>query len=277
VALIETYSLAKGLKHFGKEGEVAVSKELAQLHDLVTYTPVDSSHLTAEQRKNALNSFMFLVQKRCGKVKARAVADGSKQRLQPDYKKTDSASPTVSTDSIMITGAIEAHEGRVTATIGVPGAFLNAYLDTVTDEEVLMLLKGKLAELMVMVQPKMYRKYVTYDSKGNPMLYVKMSKAMYGMLQSALAFYLKLRNELEEYGFVVNNYDPCVANKTIDGTQMTVCWHVDDLKVSHAKKEAIDDFAQYLRDIYGDELKVNHGDIHDYLGMDLDYSKKGKF
>ena len=98
----------------------------------------------------------------------------------------------------MITGAIEAHEERVTATIDMPGAFLNAYLDTVTDEEVLMLLKGKLAEIMVMVQPKLYRKYVTYNSKGNLMLYVKMAKAMYGMLQSVLAFYLKFRNELEE-------------------------------------------------------------------------------
>ena len=59
---------------------------------------------------------------------------------------------------------------------------MHAYLNTVTDEEVLMLLKGKLAELIVMVQPEMYRKYRTYGSKGNQMLYVKMSKAMYDML-----------------------------------------------------------------------------------------------
>ena len=54
-----------------------------------------------------------------------------------------------------------------------------------------------------------------------------------GLLQSALLFYHKLRKELEDYGFEVNPYDPCVANKIINGSQMTVTWHVDDLKVSH--------------------------------------------
>ena len=32
----------------------------------------------------------------------------------------------------------------------------------------------------------------------------------------------------------VNPHDPCVANKMINhGEQMTVTWHVDDLKISH--------------------------------------------
>eukprot|EP00804_Cyclotella_cryptica_P008708 CCRYP_018544-RA/>CCRYP_018544-RA protein AED:0.46 eAED:0.50 QI:0/-1/0/1/-1/0/1/0/89 len=60
-----------------------------------------------------------------------------------------------------------------------------------------------------------------------------MLKAMYVLLRSALLFYLKLRKDLEEFDFVINDYDPCVANKIINGTQMTVVWHVDDLKVSH--------------------------------------------
>ena len=34
-------------------------------------------------------------------------------------------------------------------------------------------------------------------------------------------------------GFEINFYGPCVANKIIGGKQMTVFWHVDDLKVSH--------------------------------------------
>ena len=38
----------------------------------------------------------------------------------------------------------------------------------------------------------------------------------------------------ERDGFVINPYDPCVANKQVGASQMTVCWHVDDLKVSHA-------------------------------------------
>ncbi len=51
-----------------------------------------------------------------------------------------------------------------------------------------MLLEGQLAELMVLVEPKMYREYVTYFSSGVPILYVRMQKALYSMLESALAF-----------------------------------------------------------------------------------------
>ena len=53
------------------------------------------------------------------------------------------------------------------------------------------------------------------------------------MLHSALLFYQKLVGDLEREGFVLNPYNPCVANKMVNGKQMTVCWHVDDLKVSH--------------------------------------------
>ncbi len=42
-----------------------------------------------------------------------------------------------------------------------------------------------------------------------------------------------LWGELEEMGFEVNPYDPCVINKMVNGIQMTVMWYVDDLKVSH--------------------------------------------
>ena len=86
---------------------------------------------------------------------------------------------------------------------------------------------------MVKVDPYMYREYVTTSKKGVPVLYVKLDKALYGMLRVALLFYKKLRRDLEEMGFVINPYDPCVANKMLNGKQMTVCWHVDDLLVTH--------------------------------------------
>ena len=42
--------------------------------------------------------------------------------------------------------------------------------------------------------------YVQYDNeKGEAMFHVKMSKALYGMLKSALWFYKKLKVDLEAY------------------------------------------------------------------------------
>ena len=64
--------------------------------------------MTSEEKKNAVQSLMFLTEKQCGKIKARKCADGRKQR---EYiNKQDAASPTISLDTILITGAIEAHE-----------------------------------------------------------------------------------------------------------------------------------------------------------------------
>ena len=48
------------------------------------------------------------------------------------------------------------------------------------------------------VDPKLYTKYVTIDAKGQKVLYVQLSKALYGLLRAAILFYRKLRKELEE-------------------------------------------------------------------------------
>jgi hypothetical protein len=78
-----------------------------------------------------------------------------------------------------------------------------------------MVLKGRLAELMVQVAPNLYRKYIRVNKKGTAILDVKMQKALYGLLRSALLFYKKLVADLESYGFVLNPYDPCVPNKWV--------------------------------------------------------------
>ena len=129
------------------------------------------------------------MEKRDGRIEARKCAVGSKQRTFEGYNRAEWASPTVSIDGAIITSAIEAHEKQYIATCDLPGAYLN----TDNNEKTLMLLKGRLAELMVQVDLKLYRKYATVSAKGEAMLYVRLSKALYGLLQSALLFYKKLR------------------------------------------------------------------------------------
>ena len=90
-----------------------------------TYFPVDPDTLTQKQRKEALNSLMFLMKKRDKSVKARSCADGSKMRLRPHYRKEDNSSPTCSNESTMLITSINAHEGRDTRSVDLPGAFLH--------------------------------------------------------------------------------------------------------------------------------------------------------
>ena len=154
--------------------------------------------------------------------------------------------------------------------VDVGTAFLNAD----NDERILMLLRGKLAEMMVRIDPVLYRQYVTYSKNGIPMLCVRLTKALYGMLRAALLFYKKLRGDLELTGFEVNPYDPCVANMQVDGSQLTVCWHVDDLKISHKSELVVTGFVAKLGQMYGGKLTFSRGKVHDYLGMDLDFSSE---
>ena len=106
-------------------------------------------------------------------------------------------------------------------TANLPGAYLHAF----TNKFIITLLKGELAEMMILSAPLLYRKYVTYDRKGVQMLYTRMNKALYGLLESALDFYKKLKKDLEAVGFKINPYDPCVANRIVRGKQQTVVWH----------------------------------------------------
>ena len=133
----------------------------------------------------------------------------------------------------MLSCAIDAKEGRYVAVTDIPGAFLHADMN----QDVHMLLEGTIAELIVKLEPKLYRKYIWRNKSDKPMLYVKLRKALYGTLQAALLFWELLLNTLKELGFKVNDYDQCLANKTINGRQCTIIWHVDDLKISHVDKE----------------------------------------
>ena len=196
---------------------------------------------------------------------------GSKQRTYADYDKSAGSSPTVTTKRLILTTAIDAHEDRYVVTSDVGVAFLHAD----NDEDVLMKLRGKLVEMLVQLEPSMHRKYVTTGPDGEPILYVRLLKALYGLLRSALLFYKKLRGDLENMGFAINPYDPCVASKTVKGSQMTVTWHVDNFKISHKKSAVVGKFVSDLNKLYDNKLTTNRGKVHSYLGMDFDFSTKG--
>ncbi len=82
-----------------------------------------------------------------------------------------------------------------------------------------MALKGKLEDLLDLVTPHKYRKHITKNNRGQPLLYVKLHKALYGLLKNALLFYQKLSGNLIKHGFDINPYDPCMANKVVNGNQ----------------------------------------------------------
>ena len=255
--------MKKGLRKFGNKAEAAMGKELSQLHNCEAFAPVRP---TPAQRRAALESIMTVKEKRDGTIKGRHCADGRKQRGA--MTKEETTSPTVALESLLLVTVIAAKEGRAKGVVDLPGAYLSTPL---TGDEVIMTLQGTLAEMMVLSAPEIYRDYVTLEN-GKKVLYVRLKKALYGLLKSALLFYRKLWGDLAHRGFELNPYDPCVANKMINGHQMTICWHVDDLFMSHKETKVIQDFVGYLECIYG-KLAVTIGDEIDYLGMHFKFVK----
>ena len=61
------------------------------------------------------------------------------------------------------------------------------------------------------------------------------------MLKSSLLYYKKFRKYIESVGFKVNQNDPCVANRTVNGKQHTATWHIDDSKSSHVDSKKVND------------------------------------
>ena len=159
------------------------------------------------------------------------------------------------------------------ATVDILGAFMQGD----QDETVHMRLEGTLAELLTKCDPKLYRQYVVTEN-NKPMLYVELIKALYGTLRAALIFWRKLTSKLVEWGFVINPYDWCVANKLINGQQCTLVWHVDDMKISHVNSKVVDNIIKTIKQEFGKEapLTIRRGKIHDYLGMVLDFTNPGR-
>ena len=272
INLVQTYSLRAGIKKFGNNGKNAALLEMEQLHKCDCWKPRKIEELSTSQKRNALESLLFLTEKPDGRVKARHCANGSKQC---DWmQKEETASLTVMLQSVFLTCGIDAHEGHDVAIVDIPNAFIQT---DHSGEMVIMKIKGELAQILVEVCPELYKDYVAYKN-GIPIIYVELLKALYGLLESSFLFYKKLSKDLRDDGFIINPYDPCVANKIVEGKQLTVTWHVDDLKVSHVKTKVVDEFINWAQHKYEDvtKIKPSHGKKHDYLAMIIDYSKKGK-
>lgn len=93
--------------------------------------------------------------------------------------------PQVSIDSVFMTCTLEASERRDVAVIDLPGAFLHVDCN----DHVIMRFQGRLDRLMVLATPQIYRTYITTGSKHESILFVKLQKALHGMVKSALLFY----------------------------------------------------------------------------------------
>ena len=73
-------------------------------------------------------------------------------------------------EALFLTCLIDTMEHREVATVDIPGAFIQVYME---GETVHKKLEGKMVDLMTKLNPNIYYKYVT-NKKGSTVLYVQL-------------------------------------------------------------------------------------------------------
>jgi hypothetical protein len=126
------------------------------------------------------------------------------------------------------------------------------------------------AKLLVEILPDTYKKFMISE-RGKDVIYLILKKALYGCMKLALLFWEHLSGKLIERDYKLNPYDSCVANKDINGSQMTIVWHVNNLKLSHVSETVLDEEIMWLETIYG-SLVGSKGNSHTYLGIDMHFN-----
>ena len=255
-----------------KTPEEAEMKEIIkQLIDKGTFEPLAASKLTYDQKSNAVRSILFTTTKKLpngefDKVKSRLVGRGDMQ--DKDIYRDDLSANTADRASIMTIAAIAAREGRHVASLDIGGAYLNAVMPE-DYPTIIMRVDKRIADLMNKIHPEYG---ADRGKKGEA--YVKIKRALYGLIESAKLWQGHLTNTLSTMGFVMNPYDPCVFNKGEGNNQCTVVFHVDDLMITCKDLSILNETINQLDKIYKD-TKCTQGNIVPFLGLDFDFSEKG--
>jgi hypothetical protein len=264
-----------GIKKFGDKAVAAMLQELKQLNEGAVlgkpvFGTVNPSTLSWEDKKRALEAVNLIKKKRCGKIKGRTCTNGSKQKKYLKHGETIS-SLTVSNEALLGTLVIDALEERDVAIFDVPGAYLQAEMPK--EKNMLMKFRDEFVDIMCDVNEE-YKQYVT-EENSKRVLYVRVLRAIYGCIESALLWYELFSKTLKGLGFEINPYDKCTANKIINGHQCTICWYVDDNKLSHKDPEVVSMILDEIKKHFG-ELVISRGNKHDLLGMHMEMNRSNR-
>jgi hypothetical protein len=138
-SFLQTYSLKQGIKKFGKQGIEAIHKEMEQIHDQVVFEPIGIEEMTKLERKRAMESLIFLTEKRVETVKARVCANGSTQRAY--ISREEALSPTAALEAIIITGVIDAKQKRDVMKLDIPNVFVQTEI-SLDGDKIIMKIRG---------------------------------------------------------------------------------------------------------------------------------------
>ena len=259
-------SLRAGLREWGSMAADALRAEVTQLHEKGTFEPVDPTKLDPSTR--IIRSSFFFKEKRDSngavlKIKGRLVAGGNEQDVSGIE---NVSSPTVSMEALFCVLGIAAVEQRYFGSVDIEGAYLECDME---GPPVYMMLAPQLASALVEISQT-----VSHFVRKNGSVVVKLKKALYGCVQSAVLWYKKLSGVLTKAGFVANPVEECVFNRMTEGKQSTVAIYVDDLLVTHDDCRCLSGILTEIGSCFRGH-KLQTGNCIGHLGMRMQRMDNG--
>ena len=121
-------------------------QEFDQLYKRTVFKPCLLKELTQEEKKKALESLIFIKEKRDGTF---TCAD---EKQRGHISKEEAVSPIVLLEAVLLTCVLKAKENRDVAIIDIPNAFAQTEWQ---GKKVLIKLRRCMAELMVCTNPSL--------------------------------------------------------------------------------------------------------------------------
>lgn len=177
--------------------------------------------------------------------RARLVAKGFTQKRGLDYSKT--FSPVVRHSTLRLLFAISVKLRLNITQLDVKTAYLNGHLN----------------EEIYMCAPEGY----VSETSGKVL---KLNKAVYGLKQSALAWYERVSDVLCKNEYKNCIQEPCLFIKMCKDIKIIIALYVDDFLIfSNSKNET-----KKLKDILNSEFEIKDlGEVKQYLGMNISVQK----
>lgn len=170
------------------------------------------------------------------------VAKGFTQKEGIDYKET--YSPVLKYSTLKLLFAIGVNLDLNITHLDVTTAFLN----------------GKLKEIVYMQLPQ------NLKNDDNVCKVLKLKRAIYGLKQSARAWYEKVDKVLQELGYKKSRYEPCLFVKLCDNEKTYVALFVDDFFIFTNCDKEVNNLKCQLSTIF--KLK-DLGQLKQCLGMNI--------
>lgn len=179
------------------------------------------------------------------RYRARLVAKGFSQKPGIDYNET--FAPVIRHSTLRLLFALSVKMKMNITHLDVTTAFLN----------------GVLKENIYMSLPEGFAN----KSGGNVL---RLKRAIYGLKQSSLAWYERVKDCLCKLGFKNSKYEPCLFAKMYDNVKIIIGLYVDDFLIfSNNETET-----EKLKNVLGSEFKLKDlGPVRQYLGMRINLSK----